>query len=100
MVERPGGHVDDRSLRRDQLAGKTGVRIALVGVDVDAREALALEDIAKHGTVRVECRAGAVDRGRTLGVPAVPLIAHALNPHRPAYRPQTSPFGVLKPDFT
>src|SRR6266436_4413603 len=65
---------------------KAGARVALVGVDVDAREALALEGVADHGTILVEGGAGAVDRGRALGFPAMPLIAHALNPHRPAHR--------------
>src|SRR5207253_6877765 len=69
-----------------QLAGEAVGGVALVGVDVDAREALALEGIADHRTILVEGGAGAVDRGRALGVPAVALPAHALNPHRPAHR--------------
>jgi hypothetical protein len=55
------------------------VRLCFVGVDVDAREAFALEDTADHRAILVECGAGAVDRGRALGVPAAPLIPHALD---------------------
>jgi hypothetical protein len=69
-----------------QLAGEAVGGVALVGVDVDAREALALEHIADHGTIPVEGRAGAVDRGRALGVPAVPLVPHALDTNRMADR--------------
>jgi hypothetical protein len=36
--------------------------------------------------VLVECCAHTVDLGRALGVPGVPLIAPALNAHRPADR--------------
>jgi hypothetical protein len=41
-----------------QLAGEAVDGVALVGVDIDAREALALEGIADHGAILVECRAG------------------------------------------
>src|SRR5437870_2961606 len=71
-----GGHAE--TLQRlqwqaQQLAGEAVARVALVGVDVDAREALALEGIAGHGAILVEGGAVAVDRGWALGVPAVPL---------------------------
>ena len=67
------------SLQRQphQLAGEAVDGVALVGDDIDAREALALEGVAEHGTVPVERRTGAVDRGRALEVPAVPLTCLA-----------------------
>jgi len=82
---------DAKALQRLQpqthlLAGETVARVALVGVDVDAREALALEGIADHRAILVEGGAGTVDRGRAFEVPAMPLIAHALDAHRPAHR--------------
>src|SRR5260370_14172671 len=70
-----GGHAEAlQRLQRQaqQLAGEAGARVALVGVDVDAREALALEYIADHRAVLVEGGAVAVDRGQALGVPARP----------------------------
>jgi len=50
------------------------------------REKPLLEHVADHGTILVECGAGMVDRGRALGVPAMPLMAHALDANRAAHR--------------
>ena len=55
-----------------QLPGKAVGGVALVGVDVDAREALALKGIADYRTVLVECGAGAVDRSWSFGSQACP----------------------------
>jgi hypothetical protein len=52
---------------------------------MSTREALALGHVADHRTIPVERRAGAVDRGRALGVPAIALIPHALDAHRAAH---------------
>ena len=73
-------------LQRDaeRLSGHRVSRIAAVGIDVDAREALAQEiprdDIAR----RIELGAHLVNGRRRLGIPAGALIAHILQPHRPA----------------
>ena len=52
------------------MAGGAVGGVALLGVDVDARETFALEDVADHPTILVERRTGQVDRGRALGNPS------------------------------
>jgi hypothetical protein len=55
-------------------AGPAKDRVGLVDVDVDAREALALEQITDHDTTFVDRGAGTVDRRWALGGPATRLL--------------------------
>src|SRR5262249_28425276 len=65
-----------------ELAGEGVERLAAVGVDVDARETLAHELVGGDVALRVDRGAGAVHRGRALGIPAGALIARVLHTHR------------------
>src|SRR6266550_3153538 len=59
-------------------------RRAAIGVHVNAREALADEVVGDDVALRVHRRAGAVNRGRALGIPAGALLARVLHAHRAA----------------
>ena len=68
------------------LPGERVLRLAAIGVHVDAREALAGELVGRDVAGVIECHAGEVDRSRSFGVPAGALLAHILQPHRPPDR--------------
>src|SRR5437879_1830348 len=56
-------------------------RFAAVGVHINAREALADELVSNDLASGVDRRASAMDRGRTLWVPAGALLPHVLDAH-------------------
>src|SRR5438045_3640931 len=55
--------------------------LAAIGVDINAREALAEEVVGNDFAGRIDRRTGAVDRCRALRVPAGALFAHILHAH-------------------
>ena len=63
----------------ERLPGQRVVRLAAVGVDVDAREALADEVVGDDVAGGIDRGARVMDRGRTLRIPAGALVAHILH---------------------
>jgi len=85
--------VTGRERHAEVVTRQRVLRLATIGVDVDARVPLAGELVARDLARRVECEAGAVDRGGAFGVPPGSLLAHALQPHRPP--DQLSQYGSV-----
>ena len=66
----------------ERLPGQCVERLAAVGIDIDAGEALADEVVGDDIALGIERGARVMDRSRTLRIPAGALVAHILHAHR------------------